>query len=207
MGFGPHRELLDLIEGVVAKSFRFGLSPWVSRRVDADERAVFVRVPLFFVAVLGFLTCFRVFGPFGFRQGGEHHVDATADQFRFEVGLAVGSEFGDKFLDDLEAEFLMGHFTSAEAEAGLDLHVFAEESNGVVDLDAEVMGVDTRAELDFLDLVLVFFALFILFGLFVFVAAVFDEAAYGRNGLWGNLHEVDVCSASHTDGFTEGFDP
>jgi len=49
----------------------------------------------------------------------------------------------------------VGHFPAAELEHDLDLHVFAEEINGVGQLDAEVMRVNLGAELDFLDLVCV----------------------------------------------------
>ena len=87
----------------------------------------------------------------------------------------------------LKAEFRVGHFAAAEFQDHLDLHVLAQEIDGVAQLDAEIMRVNLRAELDFLDLVgvLVLAGFLVLLGLFVAELAEIHQPADRRRRRWG----------------------
>ena len=68
-----------------------------------------------------------------------------------KIGMAEGRDVGDEFVDDLEADFGVRHFAAAKLERDLHLHVFAQKIDGVLQLDAEVVRVNARAQLHFLD--------------------------------------------------------
>ena len=67
--------------------------------------------------------------------------------------MAVGSDFLNEFSHHLEAVFLVRHFAAAEAQRDLDFHLLAEEVDGMAQFNPEIVRIDRRAELDFLDLV------------------------------------------------------
>ena len=131
----------------------------------------------------------RVFCAFVARQRADHHIDAAPDEFRFEVGMAVGRQFGEKFTDDLESEFRVRHFASAEFQRDFHLHVLAQKINRMADLDAEVVRVNARAELNFLDGrgVLMLFRFLVLLGLFVTELAEVHDPAHRRSRRWGKF--------------------
>ena len=87
----------------------------------------------------------RIFGAFVARQRADHHMNAASDEFRRKIGIAVGHDLGQKFVDDLEADFRVRHFATAEFERDLHLHVLTEKIHRVRDLDAEVVRVNARA--------------------------------------------------------------
>ena len=70
------------------------------------------------------------------------------------------------------------------------------------DFGFEVMRVDVRAQLDFLNLVrvLAFAVLLLTFFEFVFIFAELDLPADGRIGIRGDLDEVDSLIAGQDDG-------
>ena len=47
----------------------------------------------------------------------------------------------------------MRHLAPAETQRRLDLHVFAKEADGMVQLDAKIVRVNRRTKLDFLNFV------------------------------------------------------
>jgi hypothetical protein len=98
------------------------------------------------------------------------------------------------------------HFPAAEFERDFDFHVFAEESDGMHDFDAEVMGINPGAKLDFLDGggVLVFAGFLFALGLFVAEFPEVHEAADGGIGVGRNLDEVHAVDAGHIQGFVKG---
>ena len=122
-----------------------------------------------------------------------------------EILVAVRGDFRQELLHDLETEFGVGHFAAAEFQGDLDLHVFAEEIHGMLDFDAEIVRVNFRAELDFLDLVgvLVFPGFLFLLRLFVAELAVIDQAADGRRCIGRDFNQVHSLGARQVDRFAK----
>ena len=147
----------------------------------------------------------RVPGALVAREGAEHQIDAFADQFGFGVGMAVWGQVLDELFHDLEPEFLVGHFPAAEPERDLYLHFLTQEIDGAARLDAEIVRVNGRAELDFLDLVgvLVFPGFLFLLRLFVAELAVIDQAADGRRCVGRDFNQVHSLGARQVDRFAK----
>jgi hypothetical protein len=127
----------------------------------------------------------RIAGPLGARQRTEHDVDAFADELGRRVGMAERRQALDQLLDLLETEFLVRHLAAAETQGDFDLHVLAQKIDRVLLFDAEIVRVDVRAELDFLDLVgvLVFARFLVPLGLFVAELAKINQPANRRHGV------------------------
>ena len=134
----------------------------------SGRRGMRMRFVVFFGSA-GFIQFAGIFGPLVPRQRGNHDDDVAAIEFGFEILVPVRFDLAKEFSDDIEANFCVGHFPAAKFEGDFDLHVFAKKIYSVCKFDAQVMGINTRAELDFLDggSVLVFARFFFLFGLFV----------------------------------------
>src|SRR5689334_15043412 len=96
--------------------------------------------------------------------------------------MAKGSDFLQKFINNLEANLRVGHFASAEFEGDFYLHILAKEINRVLDFDAEIMRINLRTELNLFDLVgvLMLLGFFVALGLLVAIFAKVDEAAHRR---------------------------
>src|ERR1041385_8394666 len=95
----------------------------------------------------------RVLGALITRQRADHLVNSAANHLGLKIRMTVGLNFVQKSFDDLKAKFGMGHFTSPEFQGDLDLHVLAEEIDGMLNLHPQIMWIDLRAELNFFDLV------------------------------------------------------
>src|SRR5262245_33923304 len=94
------------------------------------------------------------FGPLVSRQWSKHHVEiAIAQQFRRRVRPAIGGGFLDKFVHYFKTDFLVRFLTSAKAQLDPDLQIVAQECDGMVQLNSEIVGIDVRRELEFLHLV------------------------------------------------------
>ncbi len=134
-----------------------------------------------------------IFGALVARQRAAHHVDAAPDEFRRKIGLAVKRDLGQKFVDDLKADFGVRHFAPAEFQRDFHFHVLAQKINRVRNLDAKVVRVNPRAELNLFDGrgVLVLLGILFLLGLFVTVFAEIHEPADWRRGGGGDLDEVN----------------
>jgi hypothetical protein len=79
----------------------------------------------------------------------------------------------------------------------------------VLPLDAQIVGIDTGRQLDFLHQIhgLVFLAVTLLLGQFVFELSVVDNATHGRNGSGGNFHQINSILAGQIDGGGQIHDP
>ena len=123
----------------------------------------------------------------------------------YRAGLA---DIHDEAIDDLVAEVAMCHLAALEAQAGLDLVAFAEETHGLVLLGLVVVLVDGDRELDFLDdddlLLLTCGAVTLIF--LVEVLAVVLDLADGRDGVRRDLDEIERLFASHLQGFKGSHD-
>ena len=151
----------------------------------------------------------RLLGPLVTRQRSDHHVDAAANQLGLEIGMAVRGNVGQELLDDLEAKLRMRHFPAAELERDLDLHVLAEEADGVLEFYAQVMRINLRAELHLFDPVgmLVLPGFLLALGLLVAELAVVHQPAYGGRGVRGDFDQVHAIGASLREGLAQGQDP
>ena len=147
-----------------------------------------------------------VFGALVAGQRADHQVDGLAHELRLEIGMPERRDFRDEFVDDLKPDFGMGHFTAAKLEGDLDLHVLAEEIHGMHDLDAEIVRIDARAQLDLLDGggVLVLAGFLLLLGQLIAELADFDDAADRRDGVGGNLDEIHAVLAGQVQRLIEG---
>ena len=92
-----------------------------------------------------------IFCAFIARKRADHCMDAATDEFGFKIRMAVSRNVGEKFIDDLKPEFRVRHFTPAEFQGDFHFHVLAQKINRVHDLDAEIVRVNPRAELNFFD--------------------------------------------------------
>ena len=123
----------------------------------------------------------------------QNHDDLAA----FEARLLLDfGDFGGIALDAVEqlvAEFLVGHFAAAEPQCHLDLVAFLEEAANGFHFDAVVMVIDPRTELDFLDLddLLLFARLGGFLLRLVFVFAEIEDLADGRHRIWRDLHKIE----------------
>ncbi len=141
---------------------------------------------------MAFLGLVRILGALVARQRADHHVDAFADELGREIGMAVWRDLREKFVDDLKADFGVSVFAAAKFQRDLHLHVLAQKADRVFQLDAKVMRINARAQLDFLDDggVLVLLGFLLLLGHFVTVFTEIHEAADRWHGGGGDLHQV-----------------
>jgi len=145
----------------------------------------------------------RVFSAFGAGQRAKHDVDTLANELWIGVGMPERCEALDEFVDLLKTKLFVGHFSSAETESHLDLHVLAKKINCVLQFDPEIVGINVGAKLDFLDLVgvLMFARLFFLLGQFVAVLPEINQTAYRRGGVWGDFNQINPFNAGHANCF------
>ena len=87
------------------------------------------------------------------RQRTQHHVETTTHEPRSSVGLTVRGQLFNERLHNLEAVFLVRHFTPAKTQGGFHLHVLTDEIDRARDFGAEVMRIDGGPQLHFFDLV------------------------------------------------------
>ena len=108
-------------------------------------RVFFLRRRFFVQRLLHVFRAARIFRALGARQRTQHQVDGAAHQLGREIGMAERLDRGDEFLDDLEADLGVRHFAAAKFQRDFHLHVFAQEIDRVLHLDAEVVRVNARA--------------------------------------------------------------
>src|SRR5215210_2658882 len=96
-------------------------------------------------------------------------------------------------LQQLVAEILARHFAAPELDGGLDLVPFAQEADGVLELEVVVVLVDVGPELDLFDVddLLLLLRLVGLLLLLVEELAEVHDAADRRLGRRGHLHQVE----------------
>src|SRR3989442_1096196 len=85
----------------------------------------------------------------GPRRQHHHHLAAFERGIGFDLGDGAGVVLD--AVQQAEADFLMRHLASAEAQGHLDLVALLEEALHGLHLDVVVMIVDRRTELDLLD--------------------------------------------------------
>ena len=100
------------------------------------------------------------------------------------------------------------HLAAAKLQRHLHLHVLAQKADGVLDLDAKIVRINARTELDFLHGrgVLVLLGFLFLLGLFVTELAEFNEAADRRRGVGGDFDQVNPLLPRQGQRFIEGND-
>jgi hypothetical protein len=191
------------VEGLVVNAIR-GLCRWFWRWLWSRSRRI---VSIFIFAIITFNRIW-IFPALVSRQRADHHVDAAPDELRLKIGMAKGRDGFDKFFDDLKTEFLVRHFPAAEFERDLHLHVLAQKTSRMLDLDAEIVRINAGTQLDFLDDggVLVLFGILLLLGLFVAELADFNETADGRRGVGRDFNQVNSLLPRQGQRLVEGND-
>ena len=128
---------------------------------------------------------------------GEDGVQDGAFHARHELDHAGVADVLDEAVDDLVAQFAVGHLAAAEAQARLHLVALGQEADRLVLLGLVVVLVHGDRELDFLegdDLLLLARGALALF-LLVEKAAVVLDAADGRNGVGRNFNQIEAALA------------
>ncbi len=119
---------------------------------------------------------------------------------------ALIANFFHEAFEHVSSEVLVGHFPSAETQAGLYLVAFSQEAKHVVLFGDVIVLVDVDAEFDFLQdnllLVLLRGPLF----LFIFVEkfAVIHDAANWRDSVRRYLYQIKVLFAGFSERFVRG---
>ena len=106
------------------------------------------------------------------------------------------------------ADIGMRHFTAAEPNGHLDSIAVLQELQCALDLDIEVVGVDTGRHPNFLDFghMLILLGLFFLFGLFKAELAVVHDLAHRGGGIGRDLYQVQPLIISSCKRIPGGHD-
>ena len=95
-----------------------------------------------------FARVLRAFVP---RQRADNDVEVpVARHFRRRVGLTVSGGFFDEPVHHFKPNFLVRLLSTAKAQLDPHFHVLAQESNGVIEFEGEVVRIDSRGELKLL---------------------------------------------------------
>src|SRR6201996_3288208 len=139
--------------------------------------------------------------PLGSARRQDHH-DLTSLEARILLDLGELGDIGLDLVEQLGADFLVGHFAAPVAQGDLDLVAFLEEALHCPHLHVIVVIVDHRPQLDLLDLDDLLF-LAGLRGLLlrgIFELPVVHNLANGRTGVRRNLDEIHAGFERHLDG-------
>jgi len=118
-------------------------------------------------------------------------------------------KIGPDSLDLAHADFLVRHFTTAEAQSHLDFVLFLQEARHVAQLDLVVVFVSAGAKFDFLDLDLLLLELLLMLPLLFLVlkfAEVHDPANW-RLRHWSNLNQINASLFSQLQGLSDSCYP
>jgi hypothetical protein len=119
-----------------------------------------------------------------------------------ELHQAGIADIQNEAVNDLVAEVAMGHLAALEAQGGLDLVAFSQETDGLILLGLIVVLVDGHGELDLFDdddlLFLAGGAIALVF-LVEELSVVLNLADRG-NGVGGDLYQVERALAGHLEG-------
>ena len=110
-----------------------------------------------------------------------------------------------EIVNHLESELLMGHFTPPESKRDFDLHFLAQKIDRMAELDAEIMRVDGRAELDFFHFIRVVMLLGFLFLLGLLIAELpeIHQTADRGSGVRRDFHKVHAFGAGQVNRISE----
>ncbi len=134
-------------------------------------------------------------------------MDVATNELGVGVGVSHAGELGDRALHHVETDLGVRHLTPAELEAHLHLVAMVEKLLGVAQLRLEVVLLDTRGELDLLDLAGRGLRVGGLLLLLVHVLAEVHDAAHRRRGVGSHLHEVQPVLQREIDGLGGIDDP
>src|SRR5579862_6081035 len=129
----------------------------------------------------------------------QDHNDLAAFETRLLFDLGDLQRIALDPVEQLVAEFLVGHFAAAEAQRHLDLVAFLEEALHGPHLHVIVVIVDHRPQFDFFDLddFLLFARLGGFFLRLVFVFAEVEDLANRRAGVRSDLHQIEPGLLGH----------
>jgi len=134
-------------------------------------------------------------------KGGAFHA-------RHELNQTGIADIQNEPVDNLVAEVAMGHLAALEAKRRLYLIAIAKEANSLILLGLVVVLIDGNGELDLFDgddLLLLARGAVALVLLIQELAVVLDLAD-GRNGIGGDLYQVQRAFAGHLEGLKRGHD-
>ena len=125
-------------------------------------------------------------------QGRDEHSHLSALKNRLLVDAAVLLASFSKALKDLLAQALVSHLTTLEPQANAHLVAASQETDCVIRLCFEVMGVNTTGQLNFLYFHsrLLFLSIFFFLVALIAVFTVIHSAAYRRSCLRGDKNQV-----------------
>lgn len=145
---------------------------------------------------------------FRFLRGCKDSVEGCAFHAGHKLDQAGIADVEDEAVNDLVTQVAVGHLAALKAERSLHLVAFAEEADCLIFLGLVVVLVDGDRELDLFD---GDDLLFLAGGAVAFVLLVEEFAvvlnlADGRNGVGGDLYEVERTLAGHLEGFEGSHD-
>ena len=137
---------------------------------------------------------FRFFGARYLLRGRQDHVHGVSFHARPELYNSFVAHFFHQPVKNFPAKVLVGHFASAEAQAGFYFVALSQEAEYMISLGDVIMLVHVHAELNFLqdDLLLVLLGRAFLFFILVEELAVIHDAAHWRHRVGRNLYQVKV---------------
>ncbi len=126
--------------------------------------------------------------------GRQHHYHLPAFKARFTFDFGNRFRLGFDPVQNVHAEMLMGHLTTAKSQGNFDFVAFFEKSADGTHLDVIVVIVDARPHLDFFDLddLLIFARFSLLLLLLVLEFAVVQDFADRRLRIGGDLDKVET---------------
>src|SRR5262249_6942222 len=137
---------------------------------------------------------------------GQDRVHRVAFHARPELHNSFFADLADQAIEHIAAQVLVGHFPSAEAQAGLYLVAFTQEAQHMVALGNVIVLVHIDAELHFLqhDLFLILLGRALFLFLLVQVFAVIHDAANRGHGIRRDLYQVKILLPRLFDGIVRG---
>lgn len=143
-----------------------------------------------------------------FLRRGQDGVKGCAFHAGHEFDQPGIADIENEAVDDFVAEVAMGHLAALESEGCFNLVAFAEKADGLIFLSLVVMFVDGDGELDLFDRddFLLLAGCPFAFVLFVEEFAVVLNLADWRNGVGGDLYEVEGTFACHLEGIKRRHD-
>lgn len=136
------------------------------------------------------------------------HHDSLAT-FHFREGLHYGQLFQIVFdtIQNVQAEVLMCHFTTAETQCDFGLVALFQKANQVAQFYLIVAFISSRTEFDFLnlDLFLLLFLLFLGLALLVEELTVIHHPAYRGFSVRTDFYQIHTCFDGRVQSFFDSY--
>ena len=138
------------------------------------------------------------FGLFRGQKGGDFVSTFSA---RHSFDFRHLSQRFDNPVDQIQARLHVGHLSALELDGDLDLVLVRQEFSSMFQFELEIVFIDTRADTNFLQHMLMGFRLAGLTVLLVFELAIIHDSANRRTLRRSDLHEIELLLPSQGNCF------